>query len=62
LQVVDNAGFQIRSVAACLPFHIIVVATKPVSGGVPDNQAFLGSGAKWKSPFSSDAILRVQHA
>lgn len=55
-RIVDSAGLQLRAVEPVQPCHILVVATKPADGEVPDNRAFLGPDAEYRarSPFPSD--------
>lgn len=56
MQVIDFAGFQICTVEAILPFHIILVARKPPTDQPASNSSFLGDTVPClvKSPFRSD--------
>lgn len=54
--LIDRAGFQLIRVDALKPFHIVIVAGRPM--GEPDNIAFLGLTPRFckSSPFPSDRI------
>jgi SAM-dependent methyltransferase len=56
IKMVDYAGFQIRSVEAARPFHIIISGQKVPAGRRPDNRLFLPPHSEWRrsSPFRID--------
>ncbi|MGH8208374.1 MAG: methyltransferase domain-containing protein [Steroidobacteraceae bacterium] len=56
VELVDHARFQIHAVELAHPYHIAVLATKALEGGMLDNRRFLGAQAEYRrsSPFQSD--------
>ena len=55
--VVDWAGLEVLVVEPTPPYHVLVVARKPVEGA-PDNRTWLRPDAPWRSrsPFASDRV------
>ena len=58
VEVVDFIGLQILAVEVFLPYHILVVARKPMSGQGVKNDGFRGMSRPpvWSSPFPSDHL------
>jgi SAM-dependent methyltransferase len=56
VKLVDHMALQILSVELARPYHIVIVARKPLQGAAVDNKNFLGVDGEpcWKSPFPSD--------
>ena len=56
VRLIDHMGLQIRAVEAIEPMHILVVAQKTASDGLPENSALLSESAQYRrtSPFMSD--------
>lgn len=59
IAMVDQAGFEVVTVEARRPFHIIVIARSTVT---PDNTRFMRPGAAWRrrSPFTLDRKARTR--
>jgi hypothetical protein len=60
VDMLDYAGWQIRAIDTCRPFHIIALAEQPAAGQAPRNAAFLADHADYRrrSPFASDRSAR----
>ncbi|WLT31324.1 methyltransferase domain-containing protein [Geothrix sp. PMB-07] len=58
IKLVHHIGLQILAVESFKPNNILVIAYKPRTGDIPNNDLFLSEVAppRWKSPFPSDFL------
>ena len=60
IKVINHVGLQILAFEVFRPYHILIIAQKPLGNQVVDNKHFLAINQTpcWSSPFASDNMLQ----